>query len=81
MLHETFFDFTVFFQSAEEGGFIVTVPALPGCVTQGETFEHAQEMAKDAIQAYIESLLKEGEEIPNDQVEIISHVRIKAEPA
>ena len=33
----------------EEGGYTVTVPALPGCVTQGETIEEAIVMAKDAI--------------------------------
>ncbi len=36
-----------------EGGYTVTVPALPGCITQGETIEEAIVMAKDAIQLYI----------------------------
>ena len=48
----------------EDGGYTVTVPSLPGCVTQGETVEDAIAMAKDAIQGYIESLLKDGEPIP-----------------
>jgi antitoxin HicB len=37
----------------EAGGFSVTVPALPGCLAQGETLEEAFAMAKDAIQLYI----------------------------
>lgn len=41
--------FTVVFEKAEEGGYIVTVPALPGWMTQGETFEEAEAMVKDAI--------------------------------
>lgn len=49
-----------------DGGFVVTVPALPGVVTEGDTFEEALEMAKDAIRAYLESLLLDGEAIPVD---------------
>ena len=52
----------------EEGGYSVTVPALPGCVTQGETFEEAIAMAKDAIRLYVETLRAEGEPIPEEQV-------------
>ena len=59
--------YTIFLQPDEEdGGCTVTVPALPGCVTQGETLEEAIAMAKDAIQGYIESLLKDGEPIPEE---------------
>jgi len=50
----------------EEGGYTVTVPALPGCVTQGETLEEAIAMAKDAIRLYIETLIDEGEPIPEE---------------
>ncbi|MHB0869414.1 MAG: type II toxin-antitoxin system HicB family antitoxin, partial [Chloroflexota bacterium] len=48
----------------EEGGYTVTVPAFPGCVTQGETVEEAVAMAKDAIRLYIESLIEDGEPVP-----------------
>src|SRR5437588_11535414 len=44
----------------EEGGYTVTVPALPGCVTQGETLEEAIAMAKDAIRLHIEGLIEEA---------------------
>lgn len=50
----------------DEGGFSVSVPALPGCFTQGETVEEAIEMAKEAISVYIESLEEDGEPIPDD---------------
>ncbi len=50
----------------EDGGYTVTVPALPGCVTQGETLEEAITMAKDAIRLHIETLIDEGEPIPEE---------------
>ncbi|MEW5761795.1 MAG: type II toxin-antitoxin system HicB family antitoxin [Bacillota bacterium] len=56
--------FIVYLEPAEEGGYIASVPALPGCVTQGETREEALEMAKDAIEGYIASLKKHGESLP-----------------
>ena len=49
-----------------EGGFSVSVPALPGCYTQGETIEEAMEMAKEAIGLYVESLELDGETVPDD---------------
>ena len=51
---------------SEEGGYTVTVPVLPGCVTQGETLEEAIAMAKDAIRLHIESLLAYGEPVPEE---------------
>lgn len=50
----------------EEGGFSVSVPALPGCFTEGETIEEAIEMAKEAISLYVESLEEDGEPVPDD---------------
>ena len=50
-----------------EGGFTVTVPMLPGCVTFGETINEAKTMAKEAIELYIESLIEHGEEIPTEE--------------
>lgn len=49
-----------------EGGFTVVVPSLPGCITYGDTMDNAVEMAKDAIELYLESLLAHGEEIPDE---------------
>jgi antitoxin HicB len=50
----------------EQGGYTVTVPTLPGCITEGKTIEEAIEMAKEAIQLYIESLIADGEPIPEE---------------
>ena len=40
-------------------GYTVTVPKLPGLVTEGSSLKEAREMAKDAIRCYLEALLKE----------------------
>lgn len=50
----------------EEGGYTVTVPTLPGCVTQGETLEDAIAMAKDAIRLYIDTLITDGVPVPEE---------------
>lgn len=60
------YSFTVFFEPAAEGGYVVTCPALPGLVTEGETLGKAKRIARDAIRIYLESLRKDGEPIPAD---------------
>jgi predicted RNase H-like HicB family nuclease len=49
-----------------EGGYTVTVPSLPGCVTYGETVDHAIVMAREAIELYVDSLRAHGQEVPTD---------------
>ena len=49
-----------------EGGYTVTVPSLPGCVTYGENVDEAIMMAKEAIQLYIGSLVEHNEPIPDE---------------
>jgi predicted RNase H-like HicB family nuclease len=46
--------------------YTVTVPALPGIVTEGATVEEAIEMAKDAIRTHVEGLLLDGEDVPEE---------------
>ena len=48
----------------EQGGFVVTVPALPGCVTQGEARDEAVAMARDCIEGFMARLAEPGEPIP-----------------
>ena len=47
------YNFTAIFEPAEEGGYVAYIPALSGCATQGDTFEEAEIMAKDAIEGYL----------------------------
>jgi antitoxin HicB len=63
------YEYTVLLDPDEEdGGYTVTVPALPGVVTQGETIDEALEMAKDAIALYLEDLVADGEPIPAERL-------------
>jgi predicted RNase H-like HicB family nuclease len=57
----------ILYPDTEEGGYTVVVPALPGCITQGETIEEAIAMGKDAIQLYVETLLADGLPVPEEQ--------------
>ncbi|MDP2934939.1 MAG: type II toxin-antitoxin system HicB family antitoxin [Dehalococcoidia bacterium] len=50
----------------EEGGYTVTVPSLPGIVTEGETIEEAISMAKEAIALHIEGLISHGLAVPEE---------------
>jgi predicted RNase H-like HicB family nuclease len=58
--------YRILLQPEPEGGFTVTVPSLPGCITYGETLEEAHAMAREAIELCIEVLQERGEEIPDD---------------
>jgi antitoxin HicB len=58
--------YTVLFEPAEEGGYVITCPALPGLVTEGNTLEEARAMAADAIGGYLECLAKDGLPFPPD---------------
>ena len=60
-------NYEVVFREESEGGFTVIVPDLPGCITFGETLEDATEMAKEAIELYLESLKAHNEEIKEFQ--------------
>ena len=61
------YKYTVLIEPSEEGGFVVTCPALPGLVTEGDTLEEARAMAQDATRGYIESLRKDHLPIPSDK--------------
>lgn len=58
--------FTVILEEGEDGYIIAHVPALKGCHTQGKTKEEALKNAKEAIEAYIGSLKKHNDPIPED---------------
>lgn len=51
---------------AEEGGFTVEVPSLPGCISEGDTLEEAIENIRDAITEYVADMIANGEEVPPD---------------
>ena len=76
------YSYTVLFEAADEGGFVVTCPALPGLVTEGDTLEEARTMAQDAIRGYLESLHKDHQPISRDRPPIREEVHVMLpEPA
>ena len=64
IMHEV--TYTVHIEPVEEGGFIAYFPALPGCHTQGDTFEEVIAMAKDVLVGYLETLREHDEPIPQE---------------
>lgn len=69
-------EYEVVLTPEEEGGFSVAVPDLPGVHTQGETVEESLEMAKEAIEVYLESMAASGK-----PVQIVQRARVVVEPA
>lgn len=57
-------EFEVVLTPAEGGGYSVSVPALPGCVSQGESRDEALAMIREAIELYLESLEAHGDPLP-----------------
>lgn len=80
-LEQKILEYTVIFEPAEEGGYVASVPTLPGCATQGETFEETTKNIKDAIQGYLEVLKEEGQNIPREMKEVVVTKVTIANPA
>ncbi|BAZ44003.1 hypothetical protein NIES4102_10060 [Chondrocystis sp. NIES-4102] len=55
----------------EDGYFVVEVPSLPGCISQGKTREEALANIEEAIALYVEVLQERGDSVPKDEVEVI----------
>lgn len=58
--------YRILLRKEPEGGYSVTVPSLPGCVTYGESIEESIAMAREAIALYVVSLRAHGEEVPTE---------------
>ena len=59
--------FRVILEPNDTGGYTVTVPLLPGCISEGDTKAEALTNIKEAIELYIESLQADGEPIPTEE--------------
>ena len=67
--------YSVVVHSAEEGGFWVDVPALPGCYSQGESVDESLQNVTEAIELYLEVLMDEGRDAPLD-AEVVYRVNV-----
>ncbi len=58
--------YTIVVEPDQDGGYFVTVPALPGCFTRGSTIEQCRERAVEAIEVHIAGLQADGEPVPEE---------------
>ena len=58
--------YTVILQQESDGGFVAIVPALPGCVTQGDTRSEALANVREAVAVYLEDCVDAGDPIPTE---------------
>ncbi|HYL85977.1 MAG TPA: type II toxin-antitoxin system HicB family antitoxin [Candidatus Angelobacter sp.] len=71
--------YTVVLQREDDGGYVVTVPTLPGCVSQGSTREEALRNIEEAIEVYLEDVKASGEPIPAEDGREFVEVKTGAE--
>ena len=62
----------------DDGAYSVVVPALPGCVTWGQTVDEALAMARDAIEGHVAALRDTGQEVPEEATPMVVTVEIGA---
>jgi predicted RNase H-like HicB family nuclease len=70
--------YTVIVHNAEDGGYWVEVPSLPGCFSQGETIDEALSNVREAIEVHIQGLKDDGQDVPKDEGFVIGRVEVKA---
>jgi predicted RNase H-like HicB family nuclease len=58
--------YTVLLEREEDGGYVVSVPALPGCVSQGDTRSQALANIREAMELYIEDCREAGDPVPTE---------------
>jgi predicted RNase H-like HicB family nuclease len=66
-IKKKFLSFPVIYEAAEEGGYVASVPILPGCHTQGDTLEDAEKNIKEAVLLYLESMVMHKENVPQQR--------------
>jgi predicted RNase H-like HicB family nuclease len=76
-LKKKIYQFTAIFEKNEDGGYTVTVPSLPGCISEGDTFDEALKNIKEAIVLYLEVMKKDKEKIKEEEEIIIAPVKVK----
>jgi antitoxin HicB len=76
-LKKKIYQFTAVFEKNEDGGYTVTVPSLPGCISEGDNFDEALKNIKEAITLYLEVMKKDKEKIKEEEEIIFAPVKVK----
>jgi predicted RNase H-like HicB family nuclease len=58
--------YTVILEQEPDGGYVVSVPALPGCVSQGDTRTEALENIREAIEVYVQDCREAGDPVQDE---------------
>ena len=70
-------EYSAIFEPAKEGGYNVSFPSFPGCLTFGHNFEEAKSKAKEILELWVEELSHQGEKVPvYKRRPIIDEVRV-----
>ncbi len=74
------YQYTAIFEpDTERGGYTVSIPSLPGCISEGDTFEEALGHIKEAAELYLEVMEKHRRDVPRgDSGVIVTPIRIHA---
>lgn len=70
--------YTVILQKETDGGYVATVPSLPGCVSQGDTREEAISNIREAADLYIEDCIAAGDSVPEEDEREYVEIRTPA---
>jgi len=68
--------FVVLLMPDEDGGYVAECPAIPGCISEGDTLEQALENIRDAISACLETMMEHGWEMPKETDVIVATVEV-----
>lgn len=72
------YHYTAVFEPAVEGGYTVTVPALPGCISEGDTFEEARKNIQEATELYLEVMTQETDAPrPPKDLPVVAPIEVK----
>jgi predicted RNase H-like HicB family nuclease len=71
--------YTVILDQESDGGYVVMVPSLPGCVSQGDSREETLANIREAAELYIEDCIEAGDPVPTESgrefIELVTSVR------
>ena len=65
------FEFEAIFTPQDEGGFTVEIPDLPGCISEGDTLDEAENNIEEAARLYLETLEERGIPVPERPLKVL----------